>query len=351
MTTKAAAYPLNRADARMVLRADVSLRSSGPVLDLYEDQYQFSGIGTPELHAVATRLDGKNKVGAIADETGVPLQSVIAIVDRLVATGLAANVSEASPVVDAGEVAVACRRLFPLWKERLFGGPLWTGLTAGTAKHSQLVGWLVESYHFIEGVNDRLPLVVAECPSRPVRELFLHHFSEEYDHARFFLDSLNALGYSDDAVIDAPPLPSTLAILNFMRRCARRDPLQYAVCSGFLESTGGERSDARSFFKLVQQNYADSPRFVEPLIAHVDLDEEYGHNALLEAVCERIGPVLTDHASAALDAGARLVEILETWSSDILRSYEESAPRGVINKYRQREAVAVDMGHVSEEWK
>jgi thiaminase len=219
--------------------------------------------------------------------------------------------------------SAVCRRHFPVWKERLFSHPLWQRLGTGEASRVQFLGWLIESYHFIEGVNDRLALAVAECYDHRVRPLFARHYTEEYDHGHFFVKSLAALGYDEPTVSSARPLPSTLAILNFMRQCARRDLLQYAVCSGFLESTGGDRLRARDFYARLAQHYEpDRPGAFKPLLDHVNLDEAYGHNNMMESIFERLVRIPAERASAALTAGALLVETLELWSTDILRTYD-----------------------------
>jgi pyrroloquinoline quinone (PQQ) biosynthesis protein C len=240
-----------------------------------------------------------------------------------------------------------CRHYFPRWKERLFSHPLWQDLGSGQATQAQFVGWLLESYHFIEGVNDRLALAVAECHDLRVRAIFAHHYTEEYDHAKFFIESLKALGLDEATIFSARPLPSTLAILNFMRQCARRDPLQYAVCSGFLESTGTDRIRARTFYASLSEHYsADKTQVIDPLVDHVGLDEEYGHNNLLESIVEILGDVPTKRASEALEAGAMLVETLELWSTDIQRNYDQSVFSTRSTKTYYRPPVAT-RGHTS----
>jgi hypothetical protein len=132
------------------------------------------------------------------------------------------------------EFAEFSRRVFATWKKRLFGHPLWRGLVDGNAPAAQFAGWLMENYHFIEGVNDRLGSATAYCRSRQARRHFARHYREEYDHGEFFIQALLALGFTRDAVYASRPLASTRGIIDHMRRCARQDSLFYAACSGFL---------------------------------------------------------------------------------------------------------------------
>lgn len=313
----------------VVLRWDVQFTvddSTGDGVFLRDDtEYRFSGLTGETIRLVAARLDSYKTPLAIADELALPAKTVETLVDKLLELHLAVSLDTYDETISPQRFASICRHYFPRWKTRLFSHPLWQQLASGEATRSQFIGWLLESYHFIEGVNDRLALAVAECYDLRIRPLFAHHFVEEYDHAKFFISALNALGFDEATIISSRPLPGTLAILNFMRQCARRDPLQYAVCSGFLESTGGDRERARTFFAHVAEHYSpETEEVVGPLVGHVSLDEAYGHNNLMEKIVERIGLIPIARASAAVEAGAMLVETLELWSADIQRSYCQS---------------------------
>jgi len=182
-----------------------------------------------------------------------------------------------------------------------------------------------------------MSLAVAECTDPAVTPLFAHHYAEEYDHGDFFMRALESFGLSREVVLASRPLPSTLGVLNYMRLCARRDPLEYAICSGFLESTGTDRARAKEFIARLATNYAvPSSGSVGPLLDHLNLDEEYGHGDLFEAICDRTPPLTVDRASTVLTAGAALVDMLELWSTDIERTYAAngSVPRRSLHVYR-----------------
>jgi hypothetical protein len=316
-----ASYPALRGDVQF----SIDETTGDAVFVRDEAEYRFSGISGETVCLVIARLDGHNTPVAIADELRLPQKTVEAVVERLMHFDLAVSLEPSNDTISPQNFCSICRHYFPHWKNRLFSHTLWQQLATGEATRAQFIGWLLESYHFIEGVNDRLALAVAECYDLRIRPIFAHHYVEEYDHSKFFVDALNALGFDERTIISSRPLPSTLAILNFMRQCARRDSLQYAVCSGFLESTGADRERARSFFACVAEHYSpDTNDVVGPLVGHVQLDESYGHNNFLDKIVERIGPLPTARASAALEAGAMLVETLELWSGDIQQTYNQS---------------------------
>lgn len=323
-----------------LLRLGAAIKSSenAAVISFRDFQYKFSGISAHTLRAICSRLDGKQKIDAIADSLKLPLSTVKTVINLLIENHLAVNL-QSEKVVSPEQFSSACRSLFPEWKERLFSHRLWLDLSRGKASRTQFLGWLLESYHFIAGVNVRLALAVAECSEHSIRSLFAQHYSEEYDHCHFFMSALNDFGLSKEEILNSRPLPGTLAILNFMRQCARADSLQYAVCSGFLESTGTDRERGREFFSHLMKYYSpEKTSAIQPLVEHINLDEAYGHNSLMEAIVDKLGDIPLERASAAINAGSLLVETLEMWSTDIRRNYSASEFKLRINpnQYRVR---------------
>jgi len=281
--------------------------------------------GAPEqILRFLSLLDGSRSTARAAEQAELPEDAADEIVGSLFEHGVAVDVGVGpAPDLSPADFVAACRRMYPPLKHRLFSHPLWSSLTQGRARRGLFMGWLIENYHFIDGVNDRLALAAASCTDVKIRPFFVKHYIEEWDHSAFFLKSLASFGVPRNVATETRPLPSTLAALNHMRRCARRDPLEYAACSGFLEATGEDRGKAHLFFERLTQHYAaDKPQAVKPLADHVRLDEKYQHNTVVEDICAQIDRIPVARASAALGAAALLVETLEMWSTDILRSYD-----------------------------
>jgi hypothetical protein len=203
---------------------------------------------------------------------------------------------------------------------------------------SVFIGWSIESYWFILGVLDRLPLAIASATTADVRGVFARHFAEEWDHFRYFERTLDTLDITQEQRNQAEPLPTTRAIQNWMRAAARRDVVHYAVCSGFLESTGRDRDVARTFFDRLASHYCDRGRqSVAPMAEHVSLDEAYGHGGFVEKVLGSQNKIDINRARSALNAAFGLVETLEMWSTDIVRHYSQSnsLPLTPTRAYRQ----------------
>jgi len=308
------------------------------VVELDDLEFHMDGIGGQELCHVISSCDGRRTVGEVAAEAGVPAGVAVALIEGLLSHNLVVDAAtETDETVDPESFIDACHRLYPVWKERLAQHPLWQALLSGEAPRSIFLGWLLESYHFIDGVNARLALAVTECTDPRVWPLFIKHYTEEYDHAYFFMKSLNTFGISTEAVRASRPLPSTLAVLDHARYCARRGPLEYSVCSGFLESTGIDRDNAYTFFDALEKHYAaDYPDGIKPLDEHLRLDAAYQHANMMEKICRLLGPLPREQASFALNCGALFLETLELWCTDIMRTYADanSVPRISLHQYR-----------------
>ena len=316
--------------ATPLVRYDVTVRAdNGSVaLENEETRIEIDGVDPATASAFIVGMDGVTPVVELARRCGLRAADAMLIADALADAGMAREPQGPNTLIDPGEFAALARELYPQWKQRLFRHALWSNLVDGSATFTQFSGWLLENYHFIEGVNDRLGSATAYCTSAEARRVFAHHYAEEFDHGGFFLTALRKIGLAQEDVDRSLPLPTTRAILNHMRRAARADSLQYAACSAFLESTGDDRSGGRAFFAAVAERYtANAPDVIAPLVAHLELDEEYGHNGILERIAPLLGPITAARAGKALEAARTLVELLELWSEEIRLHYAEAGGR------------------------
>lgn len=328
------AFPLIAPDARILLQPQVCrIETDDVALD----------IRAPRDPAAAGRalasMYGDTSAAELARDSGLGAADLAAICAALAQEAM---VSDARPHADPaepvdGEAFVAlCARAFAGWKQRLFGHPLWVALAEGEASRPLFLGWLIENYHLIEAATVRLPVAIAACAHPVVKRHFVKHFREEFDHHHFFRQSLRAAGLDVATVEARPPLPGTMAVINHMRACARRDSLSYAACSGFLESTGEDHQRAREFFRRLGTHFdSGGGAIVTPLAEHAALDEDYGHCGMLALVVGAGGTVTRGQARRALADAHALVEALELWSTDILRHYDGSAAlSGAARRYR-----------------
>jgi pyrroloquinoline quinone (PQQ) biosynthesis protein C len=312
-------------ESRLLLHWEARVTSDAGFVNVESGDSVFELRGLPPEAACAllARLDAHRTLAEAARESSVPLSVARAAIEPLLAEGVVLDAGRhGEGTIEPMAYAKSLRNLYTSWKDQLFTHKLWASLSTGEAPRSVFMGWLIENFHFIEGVNDRISLAAADCLLPNVRPVFIKHYVEEWNHGHFFIKSLRGFGVSSEEAMSSRPLPGTLAVLNHMRYCARRHPLEYASCSGFLESTGEDRKAAHLFFELLTRHYAsDRPSAIKPMVDHLLLDEAYQHNSVIEHVCSHLGPISIQRASSAITNARILVETLGLWATDILRFY------------------------------
>lgn len=295
---------------------------------VYDDvTLAFEGPRPACIRAFLDRLDGLVSLEQACVASGLHLDHAATLIECLSEYDMlrpAAPVLVECDRLSGARFAELCRACIGPWKRRVFDHSLWRALASGTAPRSVFEGWLLENFHLIEGVTLRLGAAVAHCADDAMRRHFIKHFTEEYDHCEFFRRSLRVLGVSDESLLRSEPLTVTRAVIDWMRDASHHDPLCYAVCSAFLESTGADRQSATEFYARLSQAY--EPRAVKPMAAHASLDEQYGHVGFLEKICAEIDGIDVARADRALRTLWGFVETLTLWSTVIERHYADGRP-------------------------
>ena len=307
---------------RMQLRYPLNIDSakSSLVLSTYEERIRLSGFPADmgvQLVRAANTGRSISELAALMPEFGEGLKELAEALHR---EGLA---TIDGPIYYTGnDMTALLKRYYAAWNQVLFSKGLWVSLMEGKANESVVDGWLIESYHFIRGANARLCYASAFAQDQRVRAILAEHYTEEYNHYSFFAESLRRRNINVDLVDSIGPLPSTLAVLNMARRAARTDVLAYVACSGLLESTGSDAGRAREFYNSVAKHFdKDGTRFVDPMLRHIDLDEEFEHGDVMASVFDGIPYILAERADRIIEVAALFKETLEYWFADIERFY------------------------------
>ncbi|MDB5653818.1 MAG: hypothetical protein JWQ94_1431 [Tardiphaga sp.] len=308
--------------ARLALRFPLAIDHARQslVLSTFSERIRFTGIPPDVGVRVLQQLNSGLSANDVAERNPDDRSLAHAFIDRLKHEQLA--VDSASIFYSGQDLVALLKYLYERWNQMLFSHSLWISLANGTARQSVLDGWLIESYHFIRGANARLNYAASLAQDGRLKQIFAHHYVEEYDHHTFFAESLRRRGIDVARVERKGPLPSTTAVLNMARRAARIDSLAYAACSGLLESTGSDAGRARGFYADVATHYdRDATLFMEPLLKHVNLDEEYEHGSVMADVFGPIPYIARERADQVIATVALFRETLTLWFADIERFY------------------------------
>jgi pyrroloquinoline quinone (PQQ) biosynthesis protein C len=329
---------LTTTSRKLMLRCDMSffVDEERAAFDAVNETVHVDGVLPHIVARIVAEFDHPLTVTEVVERSGVPARFVAPICDELLSAGILISVDTKAVAQPSAVLVSACHRLYPEWKERLFARQLWRNLADGSASRNIVIGWLRECYHFIEGATLRLPVVIASTADPAIRSLFIKHFTEEFDHHHFFSKALASYHVDLDHLRVSTPLPTTSAVLNHMRESARRDPLCYATCSGFLESTGADRTKASQFLTQMHSHYSSDGGTIKPLIDHLKLDGDYEHNGMLERICACIDMLDSARIDTALEQAFLLVELLEQWSDDIIAYYKDTSEAPDLSAYRCR---------------
>lgn len=309
-------------DARPALRFPLQIDQEKHrlVLSTTTDYFEFEGVPPQAFAEVIERIDGVSTVKDIAKEANIEEETLASFLSILREQDLAVEVEPSG--YTGKELASLLGDFYKVWNQSLFSRSLWTSLVHGTAKPRVVDGWLIESYHFIRGANARLAYAASCTPDPRIRRIFAKHYSEEYDHYRYFADSLTRRNIDPATADRVGPLPTTQAVINMARHAARTDHLCYAACSGLLESTGSDSGRARSFYDAVAHHYdRDGSGFVAPMVHHVALDEGFDHGSVMRDVFEPIEHISAERANKVIEIVSLFKETLEYWFDDIERYY------------------------------
>jgi pyrroloquinoline quinone (PQQ) biosynthesis protein C len=319
------------------LGATVYSKNNFIIIEMDDSETTINGLNNAlKIVDFILDMDGNNDLESLCKKYNISLELGKKITQKLSDSKIISFLLDKKiKTIDAIKFSQKSRMIFKTWKKQLFTNSFWEKLSSGTASINEFTGWILENYYFIEGATLRLSLVTAEASyNKKIQKYFSKHFIEEYNHHHFFMKALMKLGLTSEQVHQHRPLPSTLSIINHMRDCARRDVLAYSMCSAFLESTAEDRSIVDKFFDVLNTHYDPTNLgIITPLINHAKLDEEYNHNDWLEKICHELPPLNIERASAALQSGKMLLEILQRWSSEIENYYSNRNAESLINPY------------------
>lgn len=285
--------------------------------------------GSRVLRKLSPYLDKGHDSATLAAYTGETVAAVEALARALEHTGVMTLHDTRAAPADGGmsglEFHAYHRRYAQHWLQPVYAHPFWAKVVEGRATRAQVLGFAFEKYHYIEAAHEHMG--VAAANARP--ELMPHlarHFIEEYRHGDIYRRGLQSL-FDDAAILAAPPLPTTRALVNFLSETAAVDSFGYYAANEVLQMTensdGGDDDGAvDAFYAGMRRHYPESAKLIEAFVIHTKLDQNLGHDGVFEQMCRDMPRLAAAEVASVMNRARGVVERLLAFMDGIDRWYE-----------------------------
>ena len=230
-------------------------------------------------------FNGLHSISEVADKINVESDSLISLIETLSSKDLIIDTREIrSSIHDGKAFQKAVHKECNFWSKEINALPLMTTILEGKASPHLLYGWGIEFTHYVDGANEYMPAGVTYCrEDDDTREILSKQYCEEAYHGKIFLKGLVDCGFDRDQLLEAPPLASTRALLNFLTEVATESTLAYTICFALMQPEGEDLSKKglEDFYGDLSKRYPYAKKMFESFKKHALLDVELGHEETL----------------------------------------------------------------------
>jgi len=310
------------------LKRDVRVATvdSGSYLTHLGYEYRLDPAGSRVLRKIQPWLDGGHDSVAIAAYVNEPVAVVEQLVLMLQGNGLVSvrRPGEGERLMSGDDFYHYHRRYAEHWLQPVYQHPFWAKVVEGTATRAQVIGFAFEKYHYIEGAHEHMGIAAANATPQMLKHL-ARHFIEEYRHGDIYRRGLQHL-FADEAVLDAPPLPTTRALVNFLNEAAASNSFGYYAANEVLQMTenadGGDEDNAvDNFYAAMRRHYPYAEKLIESFIIHTRLDQSLGHDSVFAEMCRDQPAMTAREVQAVMNLTREVTERLMTFMDGIDRFY------------------------------
>ncbi len=304
--------------------AKVTDRKDSVAIEYLTNEIVLDGAAASLFRKILPHLDGKTRMDRIAEQIGEPTKRIAGLTQRLKTTGVVGFNDEAGKTMTGMEFYELHRKYCSAWLQPIYDHPLWLKLTNGTATRAQVLGFAFEKYHYIEGAYEHMAIAAANSTPEMMPHL-AEHFIEEYNHGDIYRRGLRSL-FPNDTVLDAQPLPSTRALVNFLSESAARNSFGYYAGNELLQMTENTSDPAGansidSFYDLMRKHYPYTDKLIDSFIAHTKADQSLGHENVFLKMCGSVPPMSMSEVKDAMNIVRMMAEHLALFMDGIDAQY------------------------------
>ena len=227
-------------------------------------------------------LDGHYTVEEIAQISNVKLDDVRQIVSQFEQHGLLQS-RQGEDEVRYDEFKRQIEETSLMWRRQIGLHPLFGGLTEKTYGREIFVGLLIETYHYVRLLPQRISGVANQNEDSPLSRALANYAIEEADHHEALGEALAQLPRIGSRVSCSHPAAGTLSLLNNFTAIGIRNPFSLLTCLALVEARESEVAEASLNFCTLASEF-DLEDVAEPFVRHMEMDVSMGHSDLLEGV-------------------------------------------------------------------
>lgn len=181
--------------------------------------------------------------------------------------------------------------IFEHWLVGIYSEEFWRWVQESARVDSQIIGWLMENYHYIRSAQDHMSAAASNCSRPGWRDVLAEHFAEELDHYLVFGRGLMKAGVRRDIIVKASPLPTTDIMCAKLTELGLTDTVAYVIADQMLQYSATYSSETNDrFYRRLKDCHPELTPAVNAFLEHDKTDSELGHNSLFDTILEELNP-------------------------------------------------------------
>ncbi len=225
---------------------------------------------------------GHNTLEDIAIKSGINKTEINEIVQSLTDADVLHRPLQALESLSDDEVIETLSNACEIWSEQLAETHLAVNIFKGTTSKKTMIGWLLETYHYIKNFPRALEVAEATCQDTKLKAILSEYKNQEENHEIFVLKTLQKLGLSKDEVETSIPLVTTRLIQLLMEELFRLEPASVLLVARIIEADDYSEEQIAQLKLSLKEQYEISEDAFDDFFKHVEIDEKLGHSQLLE---------------------------------------------------------------------
>jgi pyrroloquinoline quinone (PQQ) biosynthesis protein C len=313
----------------LIPRSIIKSNDEETILTVGEEQLIFEGIGAKELLNSYKLFNGLHTLELISNLCKVDLEILFKLSKTLNENNFLIDTQAHKNHWKNGEdfVNIVIKEC-SFWRKHIYSQPFFGRLISGRLNSTTMLGWGIETMHYVEAANEYMALGVAYCRDNiKVREMLSQHYAHEENHSQIFLKGLIASGFEEKLLICAPPLASTRALINYLNEVALQNTLCYTAAFTLMQS-GTEnalKNDHENFYKNLTEKYPFADKMFEAFFKHALIDIELKHNKTLFEEIFNNREISNKEASNVVDVIRTLTRLFIQFFNGIEEYYSQSS--------------------------